>query len=1188
KLLIFLVSGIILFAAKEIAFAQTSTTINLNLDPAGAGVTAVNVVNRNLYLSTEASPLSGFPPKGVGSYRDGSIQYPFTATTAGNYSFVFSYYQIAAHRLMDVKVDGQSPSGWSQIDLWPNSPDYKWGSTPQFYGGAPPAITWSLPGTVNLATGSHTIEFDFHNGGVVLKSAYFTQGAPPTNPANPWAIVGNSVFPALDFSNHQVTTLSDGRIRITFNGTWTNLAPSTVSFGVTTSVMPRSGKTTSVYSVTSVSTGSTLQLARGQSTPFSLTVESNAPVPANYSELVRLDLKSNDIANLSKPYLMSAANGYLPMQTVTKLAYVKDYNAGGFAPVDTTDMTNVIPTRQSFGFQNGIYQQDVTGAFVYALTHAPSHIMTKGGFDLTNWALTRPGTLLEDATRTNRSPYLGSPLSTVLAGIGQNSSTAELKSAMQVLSNEVPYYFVPRWDIARPFILPATQYEFGGVTALTSYVKLLQQNAMTDDEHFRFLHNVILPLFLSYRDDLRISGTLAQNYSPGQANIYFNVKTAPFMDMANESGEWIRLGTGSNMEYIHMDVQALGGNGFHFYAPTKMFGNATKTHLAGEPFVSYHMREAVELEGTDIWTFLAAAASSRDSAVQEQAAEWINTLYTTQNLFREDGSFANEPGSYGWPGVYMDLANEASAFLSTIQLPAFTNLKDLILKSLVMWNEFPFSDGSFPMLNGGGAVNQLTRAYGNAFALLKLMYPDRTDLISYFQNTINQENSRKAGSTVDNQSFKIDGWGYAMLRGPGSWDTRMETLLSSKHLGFYPGDHVSGDGMGIVAFANGTILTPRYGYDWRGYPYLLLNKVMIDRSEPGFWGDFVHFDPDPNTPSAVATTEMAASWSTTPGMAHQERWNVQLPEYLFDTFIVKPRDGAVHRIEWGYRNMGELAISNPTVALSDAKDPSGADWDPFGYYITNTGHKGQQFTATGLWQGDWTMNEGSIMQDATYAWPPKGSKMRLTMEGVPNTKVTVAWLTGPARNQTTNLRQDFAVAERNGTEATYVDTLEPIGVGKSGFIQNIQTTATNSSDNSRSVKVTTSQGTDWFLVGTSNFKNSRSSRTVGPFTTDAALAVIRIKNNQVVSCKFFGGTSFAFSDNGVSSSNCQGGVTAPSPTPSAVVGDANGDGKVDGIDYVTVILHFGQTTTRGPMDGDLNIDGKVDQSDLDLVVSKLL
>ena len=54
-------------------------------------------------------------------------------------------------------------------------------------------------------------------------------------------------------------------------------------------------------------------------------------------------------------------------------------------------------------------------------------------------------------------------------------------------------------------------------------------------------------------------------------------------------------------------------------------------------------------------------------------------------------------------------------------------------------------------------------------------------------------------------------------------------------------------------------------------------------------------------------------------------------------------------------------------------------------------------------------------------------------------------------------------------------------------------------------------------------------------------------------------------------------TSTPSPDPTA--GDANGDGKVDGLDYVIWLNNYGQQTGNGAKDGDFNGDGKVDGVD---------
>lgn len=50
-------------------------------------------------------------------------------------------------------------------------------------------------------------------------------------------------------------------------------------------------------------------------------------------------------------------------------------------------------------------------------------------------------------------------------------------------------------------------------------------------------------------------------------------------------------------------------------------------------------------------------------------------------------------------------------------------------------------------------------------------------------------------------------------------------------------------------------------------------------------------------------------------------------------------------------------------------------------------------------------------------------------------------------------------------------------------------------------------------------------------------------------------------------------VATPTPTGSAVAGDANGDGRVDGMDYVVWLTNYGGTGTGGDFNSDSRVDG---------------
>lgn len=106
-------------------------------------------------------------------------------------------------------------------------------------------------------------------------------------------------------------------------------------------------------------------------------------------------------------------------------------------------------------------------------------------------------------------------------------------------------------------------------------------------------------------------------------------------------------------------------------------------------------------------------------------------------------------------------------------------------------------------------------------------------------------------------------------------------------------------------------------------------------------------------------------------------------------------------------------------------------------------------------------------------------------------------------------------------------------------------------------------------------------------TSDTQVAGIDSNGNAI--------TTSILGDSGETSIEISAPVVAsptPTPTPTAIpvvkIGDANGDGNVDGADYTTWVNHYEQTTPNKALDGDFNEDGKVDGVDYVIWVNNYL
>ncbi|MBM4030023.1 MAG: hypothetical protein FJ280_32180, partial [Planctomycetes bacterium] len=91
------------------------------------------------------------------------------------------------------------------------------------------------------------------------------------------------------------------------------------------------------------------------------------------------------------------------------------------------------------------------------------------------------------------------------------------------LADNLPLYPVERrWDWTHPFTLstlPNLLYDVAGSSALVAHVRTVQENLVDDQEQFRVLPNLVLPIFLSYYDAPRLRLTLTADAQPGDERL---------------------------------------------------------------------------------------------------------------------------------------------------------------------------------------------------------------------------------------------------------------------------------------------------------------------------------------------------------------------------------------------------------------------------------------------------------------------------------------------------------------------------------------------------------------------------------------------------------------------------------------------------------------------------------------------
>jgi hypothetical protein len=617
----------------------------------------------------------------------------------------------------------------------------------------------------------------------------------------------------------------------------------------------------------------------------------------------------------------------------------------------------------------------------------------------------------------------------------------------------------------------------------------------------------VLPIFNSFWDELRTTAVLTQDVNAGDIRLplsrpFYGDTGSPTNGFNNFPPAYLKIGDDlCSIKWASTSDKML------LQEPLR------KAYPKGTLVTSWAFIEEIELESRDIMSLLAIGAASRDWAVVDEIMSTFSEILEKQKIYLEDGSFRNEPGSYGGHlKDYPEAMLKARRLFGAECLDAVSEtVKDKLHNALIYALEFPFSNGLVPHLNGGGCMNQLGRDYHGEVRMLEELFPEDEDNIALYKRIAQQEENRRPGNIIDSHSFMIPGWGYAMLRSEnGSWDRGMETLLASKYLLSDPGDHVSNDCLGIVVYGLGTILTPRYGYSWICCAPPFLNQVMVDDNrENRYYGSFWHFDGRKELPSAVAHTGDGVNSSELP--FRRSRWDIQFPEYLFDAYFIDTKDGSSHQYDWCFINMGDLKIVEPSHLQWQTYPEFLGDYWP---EIGNRGAGERMITSdiNGRIIADWHISNDSWIPDDDPTLlrnePQHSGKLRLIMANNGNSRLIDAQV-GYYRQwngeQTLANSQDILAVQKLATSHAFVDTLEPIADDEEAYVKDV-VVVEKGNHNQQLVKVVTDEGEDWVYLSGQWGARPDGDQPVAGIITDADILAWRVVSNKVTRFYLAGGS----------------------------------------------------------------------------------
>ena len=1049
--------------------------------------------------------VSGLKPAQTGGWAE----YEFAVSNPGLYQIVLDYGELWTmyHHSAPVvaMIDGNT-AGSAQ--LYPTTHCYGWAGEVVYSTWEDPErkVRW-MGGSAHLTQGQHRLRLVFPamysadknldqytDGRPVITRIILTNYPGLTMPrlGEPHHLDSYEHPPAMLVRDRKITRLTDGCVEMAFHGTFFSLSQGNELYFAVPHTWALSGSQASRFEIVSIEP-EVFHLPPDGQQDFVFTVRSKELVSDDYAELMMVWLQGVPTNPARKPYLFSTAQHYmsLPAWEPSESFWMVPWSAW-YVDHDITDPPeSLLPSREDLGFNKGRYDRGILQYLEDQVREGrlPSvaQIFQRQGWDYDH-------------------PYGGwdRMWSSLLGSFYCRQGTGlQAKQHTLRLAEHNVFYPVPRrWDWARPEYLPNLLMEIGGFSPLVLAIRASREQLVSDDEQFRILHNLVLPIFNAYWGELRVVLMLQEDAKKGDTLL--RVSRSAYGDTGSPT-DGLHFGS----PYIKIDGDAYKPG--HVGPETVSVAPLRRDYPKGASVVSWPYDEDRELEAMDLMSLVAVGAAGRDPALVDQVMSVYAEILEKQNILLDDGSFRNEPGSYGSMAQYPQTLLDAQQLLGRdARSLVSASVMEKIHRAILNAAQFPFSNGSVPHLNGGGCTNQLGRSYFREIYMLEDLFPEDVGNITLYKHIEQQELNRVPGDVIDNDNYVIHGWGYAMLRSEGSWDRRMETLVSSKHLRSDPGDHVSCDSLGLVVYGLGAILTPRYGYSWIGYAAPLLNQVMVDNElwDNAYYGAFWHFDGREELPSAVAHTGDGIDCSTLG--RDMSRWCIQFPEYLFDAYFVEAKDPNVHQYDWSLINMGELEIVEPESLV----------WEPCpqfldGYWAGSESGGGPRMIASkdpGRIVADWHISNAPWVPNGDPTLlrytPVHGGRLRLiAADDSPSDLINaqIGYERQGNGEQTQANSQDILVIRKLAISHAFVDTLEPIADDEEAYVKDIAVIA-GGSHQQQLVKVTTAEGEDWvYLSGKWGWRLDGNQPLAG-ITTDADIVAWRVVNNAVTRVYLAGGS----------------------------------------------------------------------------------